>query len=336
MEGYKYEINVEHNVAVLVEDPTRATHVCQNKGEKILFIFDGGIWYDRYDGDIKALFIWNGKYEVVGTTRVSDAEYECYIPAIYGATSFYVGAFIGEDYETAPYNSTTRVEIPCALSVRDYAKTPQPSYGRGWADIAVEAANKAQEYSALAKEYADLAKEYADQATSGGGGDINFDVLDARYMKAPNSIGSLIVPTINASGAQATMRITESPTAWAIPTYGSSERLSTKEPTADLHCANKKYVDEHSGWELITAVSHVTSTFEAFVDENRVIIFVLNDRSLERTAMVGPRSSSAPIYSTSFAIDGNLAYIRYADGWCEIVTPDGVSLDELTIHVYAL
>ena len=161
MEGYKYEINVEHNVAVLVEDPTRETHVCQNKGEKILFSFDGGIWYDRYDGEIKALFIWNGKYEVVETRALeSGSEYECDIPAIDGATSFYVGAFIGEDYETTPYNSTTRIEIPCVLSVRDYAKTPQPSYGRGWADIAVEAANKAQEYSALAKEYADLAKEY--------------------------------------------------------------------------------------------------------------------------------------------------------------------------------
>ena len=160
MANHNYEIQVNSSIAVLMGDGARPTHVCQNLGETVTFVFDkewdGAI--NDPDIAIKALFIWNGKY----TSVWLDENNSCKIPIIFDSNVFYVGAFAGDDPEEEPYLTTTRVEIPCLLSVKDYAKTPQPTHGKEWHDVVQELADKASE---SAKSAGISAQEAAESAT---------------------------------------------------------------------------------------------------------------------------------------------------------------------------
>ena len=59
--------------------------------------------------------------------------------------------------------------------------------------------------------------------------------------------GYNVLPIINHLGEDISLRISNKPLSSAIPQYGSGGVLQTNTPTSDLHCANKKYVDDAVG-----------------------------------------------------------------------------------------
>lgn len=136
-----------------------------NKGDIVYFSLDDEWTALMSTRELKASFVWRGKYYIskIETDGI-DAVY-CYAPPIFNTNSFYLGIYVGEDINDPDYMSTTKVEIPCRLSIRDYMTSPQDDYGGNYTDLANEAADRAEAAAVRSEAAADRA-----EAAAGGSG----------------------------------------------------------------------------------------------------------------------------------------------------------------------
>ena len=104
-----YNVSVEDRKIHLISQTDDG--VGGNKGDIMLFTFD-----QEWQGEqIKAAFLFGGKYilrDIVGG--------QCEVPPIYNSVSFRLGTFVGDDEQSEPYLSSTTIEVPCKISIRDY------------------------------------------------------------------------------------------------------------------------------------------------------------------------------------------------------------------------
>lgn len=167
-----------------------------------------------------------------------------------------------------------------------------------------------------------------------GGGEINTDELDERYVQQYNSKGAVRLYGVNRQGAQTMFLGGDVDGAFLkdrIPTYvddkyGKTEptgALPTKTPVNDYHAATKKYVDDNSGWKQIQDTFEISNTTEPFV--------ISSGGALVAVAIKEPWHTSVAILHESFdtgtgACGVSTPIYLYNRGWAYIECTDGACI----------
>lgn len=184
-----YNVEVKNRIITLnsvieEENGTSAQGVGGNKGDKVYFTLDAE-WLELFGTtELKAMFIWKGKYYMsLLEMDKGGGQIYCDAPIIYNSNNFYLGIYAGEAADESPYKSTTRVEIPCKLSIRDYTNSPHDDYGGNYTDLANEAADRAESAATRAEE----AAERAESIGGGSGGSVDIDSTLTQSGKAADA-----------------------------------------------------------------------------------------------------------------------------------------------------
>lgn len=175
------------NSVIEEENGTSAQGVGGNKGDKVYFTLDAE-WLELFGTtELKAAFIWKGKYYMSLLKADEEGQIYCDAPIIYNSNNFYLGIYAGEDADEPTYKSTTRVEIPCKLSIRDYTNSPHDDYGGNYTDLAKEAADRAEEAAKKAELYGGTTSEEAAERAEASALEAQKSVKEVRSLVVENS-----------------------------------------------------------------------------------------------------------------------------------------------------
>lgn len=150
-----YNVSIEERIAKLVSKSSQNS-VNGNKGDEVHFTFDSE--WQGHDKKV-ALFVWGGKYYPVEFTGNI-----CTVPPLYNTNNFRLGVYVGETTDSETYLSSTEIEIPCKLSIRDFAKSSHGEVGKNYTYEAkgyAESAKISEENSKKSEENAKLSETNA-------------------------------------------------------------------------------------------------------------------------------------------------------------------------------
>lgn len=150
-----YNVSIEERIAKLVSKSSQNS-VNGNKGDEVHFTFDSE--WQGHDKKV-ALFVWGGKYYPVEFTGNI-----CTVPPLYNTNNFRLGVYVGETTDSSAYLSSTEIEIPCKLSIRDFAKSSHGEVGKNYTYEArgyAESAKISEENSKKSEENAKLSETNA-------------------------------------------------------------------------------------------------------------------------------------------------------------------------------
>lgn len=203
-----YRLKVSERVITLLSIDNIS--VGGNKGDKAIFDLDDEWSSGALYGDLMALFVWNGKYYPSEIKSNASGEYECEVPPMYNTSNFRIGIYIGEDANSEPYLSTTEIEIPCRLSIRDFAVSAHNEVGKNYTYEALGYATEAKNAAQSAKESALQAEERINASTrivQAAGNDSTVvmsqkattDLFNSRLIKLNIAVGNdfISIDTIN-------------------------------------------------------------------------------------------------------------------------------------------
>ena len=145
-----------------IDTPDGGEHypVNGNNGDLVVVTVDT----EWFDANIRGLFIWNGKYYIVAPNAFDGSAYTFVVPALYNTNFFRFGIYAGEQPDDSKYLSTTPIELPCQLSIRDFATRAHDDYGDNYTDEAKKAAEEATQAAERATQDAERATQAAEEA----------------------------------------------------------------------------------------------------------------------------------------------------------------------------